>query len=218
MQNETNELRVIQQRLEWKTTRKMSGRKLSKMAEPVFYRTPEQKTTHSYLQKQDTGKISTDRGKTFCLLCLPCLFLFVLLFSQSSQVFSHFFWLRLWKRICTSLALLLFTFSSLAQSVLWFISRHSYCLVSISSDSSIRKRTSIPTALSGAIPSAPWWDSGLRRTVVCWPPIAHTPAAPARTSPASLCWWPIWKSRYALIYSRKDRDGRHQRGRDSSRD
>lgn len=63
MQNETNELRVIPQRVEWKTTREMSGGKLAKTAEPVFYRTPEQKTTHSYLQKQDTGKISTDRGK-----------------------------------------------------------------------------------------------------------------------------------------------------------
>lgn len=42
----------------------MSGGKLAKTAEPVFYRSPEQKTTHIDLQKEDTGKISTDRGKT----------------------------------------------------------------------------------------------------------------------------------------------------------
>lgn len=62
---------------------------------------------------------------------------------------------------------------------------------------SIRKRTSIPTVRSGATPSAPWRDSGLLRTVVCWPPIAHTPAAPARTSPALRCSWPTWRSRYS---------------------
>lgn len=56
--------------------------------------------------------------------------------SSSSLIpptgFSLFFWLCLQKRICPSLPLLLFSFSSLTQSVLWFFSRLSLCLVSTS--------------------------------------------------------------------------------------
>lgn len=63
------------------------------------------------------------------------------------------------------------------------------------SSHSIRKKISIPTVPSGVIPNAPWWDSGPHRTVVCWPPIVHTPAAPAHTSPALRCSWPMWRSR-----------------------
>lgn len=48
----------------------------------------------------------------FCLLCLPCLFLFILLFYHSSHWFLTFFCICLQKRICPSLPLLLYSFSS----------------------------------------------------------------------------------------------------------
>lgn len=112
------------------------------------------------------------------LFCLPCLFIFVLLFFHYSRHFLTF--------LCFLIA------DSISS---WFI-----CLFFTSPDTSILRRTSIPTAHSGAIPSAPWWDSGPHRTVVCWPPIVHTPAVPAHTSPALRCSWPTWKSRYGLMH------------------
>lgn len=68
MQNETNELRVIQQRVEWKTTHEMSGGKLAKTAAPVFYRTLEQKKNTQLPAETKTRGRLTQTGERLTVM------------------------------------------------------------------------------------------------------------------------------------------------------
>lgn len=141
-------------------------------------------------------------------LCL-CVSSSTSFFHQFLLPVSHFFWLTDHSMLSAShlpMTEYLFCVPVFSQPSCFFVSQflpvclgfsqsHSASLSLSLSSSSIQKRISIPTVHSGATPSAPWRDSGLRRTVVCWPPIVHTPAAPAPTLPALQCSWPTWRSR-----------------------